>query len=78
MAQYYEEASQNLSNWISDDARREDDFFELPDLLEHETLTQYLARNAYRPNIIVEIIERLMRIATDRAISNIQPSRTSS
>lgn len=69
--QYFEEATTNLRNWIHENQQRTDDFFNLPDVQKGETIRVYLARNAYRPNIIQEVIHVLSAIEMNRVTKRI-------
>lgn len=69
--QYFEEATNNLRSWIHEDKQRADDFFNLPDVKEGETIRLYLARNAFRPNIIQEVIHSLLQIEENRVTKRV-------
>lgn len=70
--QFFEQATVRLRDWITESHRLSEDFFnEFPDLLEGETIRRYIERNAHRPDIHKEIINRLFDIQRDRAIRDI-------
>lgn len=68
---YYERATNILAEWIEEVHMRENDFFDRQDLEEHETIRQYMSRNAYKHNIITEIIDYLLGKEKERLLSKI-------
>jgi hypothetical protein len=71
MANNFEIHVSKFENWLHEDHRREDNFFNLPDIKEGETLREYFSRNAYLPDIIQETVGRLMTLEKERAIEYI-------
>jgi DNA-dependent RNA polymerase auxiliary subunit epsilon len=69
--QYFEEATTRLRSWIHEDKQRTDDFFNMLDVKDEETIREYLARNAYRVNIFQDVIDALIQIEKDRVTKRI-------
>lgn len=69
--QYFEHATTQLRDWINESKQRADDFFDMPDVKDGETIRLYLARNAHRVNIFQEVIHTLIEIEKNRVTKRV-------